>query len=69
MARPLAWHDLVPGVAVLGAIVVSTGATLKYAQIGRLSGDTIRFYTAFTSARNIMGGSEVWINGRKVGRV
>lgn len=69
MARSLTWRNLVPGLAVLGAIVVLTGATLKYAQIGRLSGDTVRFYTAFTSARNIMGGSEVWINGRKVGRV
>lgn len=69
MPRSLAWRDLVPGAAVLSVIVVSTGATLKYAQIGRLSGDTVRFYTAFTTARNVMGGTEVWINGRKVGRV
>ena len=69
MAKPLAWRDLVPGAAVLGVIVVSTGATLKYAQIGRLRGDTTRFYAAFASARNVMGGTEVWINGRKVGRV
>ena len=69
MPKPLAWRDLIPGAAVLGVIVVSTGATLKYARIGRLSGDTVRFYTAFTSARNVMGGTDVWINGRKVGRV
>jgi ABC-type transporter Mla subunit MlaD len=69
MARSLTWRDLVPGVAVLGAIVLFTGATLKYGQIGRLRGDTVRFFTAFSSARNIMGGTDVWINGRKVGRV
>ena len=69
MAKPLAWRDLIPGAAVLGVIVISTGATLKYAQIGRLRGDTVRFYTAFPDARNVMGGTDVWINGRKVGRV
>jgi len=69
MPKPLAWRDLVPGAAVLGVIVVSTGATLKYGQIGRLRGDTTRFYAAFATARDVMGGTDVWINGRKVGRV
>jgi len=69
MPKPLAWRDLIPGAAVLGVILVSTGATLKYARIGRLRGDTVRFYAAFASARNIMGGTDVWINGHKVGRV
>ena len=69
MPKPLAWRDLIPGAAVLGVIAISTGATLKYAQIGQLRGDTVRFYTAFPDARNVMGGTEVWINGRKVGRV
>lgn len=69
MHRPLAWRHLVPGTAILGAIVVSTGATLKYAQIGRLRGDTVRFFAAFAAARNVMGGTDVWVNGRKVGRV
>lgn len=69
MPRPVRWADLVPGAAVLAALVVSTGATLKYAQIGRLRGDTLRLYAAFAAARNVMGGTEVWVNGRKVGRV
>jgi ABC-type transporter Mla subunit MlaD len=69
MPRPLAWRDLVPGAVVLAAIVFLTGATLKYAQIGRLRGDTVRLYAAFATARNVMGGTEVWVNGRKVGRV
>jgi hypothetical protein len=69
MPRPLAWRDLVPGAVILVAVLVFTGATLKYAQIGRLRGDTVKLYAAFASARNVMGGTEVWINGRKVGRV
>jgi ABC-type transporter Mla subunit MlaD len=67
--RPIRWRDLVPGAAVLGALLLTTGATLKYARIGRLSGDTVRYYAAFAGARNVMGGTEVWISGTKVGRV
>jgi len=67
--RSLRWRDLVPGAVIVGLIAVSTAATLKYARIGRLSGDTVRYYTAFSGARNVMGGTEVWINGAKVGRV
>lgn len=69
MPRPLRWRDLIPGAVVLGLLLATTAATLKYARIGRLVGDTVRYYTAFPSARNVMGGTEVWINGRKVGRV
>ena len=53
----------------LGAVLVTTAATLKYARIGTLHGDTVRYYASFASARNVMGGSEVWISGAKVGRV
>jgi len=67
--RSLRWRDLLPGAVMVGVILVTTAATLKYARIGRLSGDTIHYYTAFPGARNVMGGTEVWINGAKVGRV
>ena len=67
--RSLRWRDLVPGAVMLGVLVVTTAATLKYARIGSLRGDTVRYYASFASARNVMGGTEVWINGAKVGRV
>ena len=67
--RSLRWRDLLPGAVMVGVILVTTAATLKYARIGRLSGDTVHYYTAFPGARNVMGGTEVWINGAKVGRV
>ncbi len=54
---------------MFGCIVLLTAATLKYARIGRLSGPTVHYFTAFSNARNVMGGTEVWINGTKVGRV
>jgi ABC-type transporter Mla subunit MlaD len=67
--RALRWRDLLPGAITLGAILVTTAATLKYARIGSLHGDTVRYYAAFASARSVMGGTEVWISGTKVGRV
>jgi phospholipid/cholesterol/gamma-HCH transport system substrate-binding protein len=67
--RSLRWRDLIPGLLVFGALLFTTAATLKYARIGRITGDTIRYYAAFAGARNVMGGTEVWINGAKVGRV
>jgi ABC-type transporter Mla subunit MlaD len=54
---------------MFGVIFLLTGATLKYARIGRLSGPTVHYFTTFSSARNVMGGTEVWINGTRVGRV
>jgi len=54
---------------MFGCIILLTAATLKYARIGRLSGPTVHYFTAFSNARNVMGGTEVWINGTKVGKV
>jgi ABC-type transporter Mla subunit MlaD len=67
--RALRWRDLIPGAAIIAVLAGLATATLKYAQIGALHGDTVRYYAAFPSARNVMGGTEVWINGAKVGRV
>ena len=69
MPRSLRWRDLVPGAVVLAALFLVTAATLKYARIGRISGDTVRYYAAFSGARNVMGGTEVLISGAKAGRV
>ena len=41
MYRAHRWRDLVPGAVVLGVILATTAATLKYARIGRLTGDTV----------------------------
>jgi ABC-type transporter Mla subunit MlaD len=67
--RALRWRDLVPGAVILGVILVTTAATLKYARPGMLHGRTVHYYAAFASARDVLGGTEVWISGTKVGRV
>lgn len=50
-------------------LLLGTAAMLKYARIGRLRGDTVRYFAAFASARDVMTGTDVWLSGRKVGRV
>jgi len=67
--RALRWRDLLPGAVILGVLLVATAAILNYARPGMLHGRTVRYYAAFTSARNVLGGTEVWISGTKVGRV
>ena len=67
--RALRWRDLLPGAITLGVLLVTTAATLKYARLGMLHGRTVRYYATFASARNVLGGTEVWIAGAKVGRV
>ena len=57
MYRATRWRDLVPGAVVFGGILLVTAATLKYARIGRLSGETDHYYASFASARNVMGGT------------
>jgi ABC-type transporter Mla subunit MlaD len=69
MSRAVSWRSLSRGLFAVAALLLVVAATLKYARIGRLSGETVRYYAAFPAARNVMGGTEVWINGAKVGRV
>jgi ABC-type transporter Mla subunit MlaD len=69
VARTLHWRNLTVGTAVVAALILMSAATFKYARIGRLSGETIRYFVSFPAARNVMGGTEVLINGAKVGRV
>jgi len=69
MQRSLRWRDLIPGAVIVGVLLVTSAATLKYARLGRLHGETVRYFASFSSARNVMGGTEVWMNGAHVGRV
>jgi phospholipid/cholesterol/gamma-HCH transport system substrate-binding protein len=69
MARRLAWSDVRGGLLAIVAIVGISVATLKYARVGALRGETIRLYALVGEARGILNGSEVWLNGQKIGKV
>ena len=69
MARRLAWSNVRGGVIAIAAIVGIAVATLKFARVGALHGDTMRIYAVVGAARGLIKGSEVWLMGQKVGKV
>lgn len=69
MPRPLAWRQLVPGVAILTVIILAALAVLVFARVGALHGDTYRLYVLSDDARGVISGTEVWLAGQKIGAV
>jgi ABC-type transporter Mla subunit MlaD len=69
MPRPLAWRQLIPGTLIIAGIVLAAIAVLVFARVGALHGDTYRLYVLADDARGVMGGTEVWLAGQKIGAV
>jgi ABC-type transporter Mla subunit MlaD len=69
MARRLAWSNVRGGLIAVVALVAFSVATLKYARVGALRGDTMRLYAVVGAARGVLRGSEVWLMGQKVGKI
>ena len=69
MARRLAWSNVSGGLFAFAAILVISVATLKFARVGALRGDTMRIYAVVGAARGVLKGSEVWLMGQKVGKI
>ncbi len=69
MHRPLAWHQLIPGIVIISGIALAALAVLVFARVGALHGDTYRLYVLADDARGVMGGTEVWLAGQKIGAV
>jgi MlaD protein len=67
--KQLRWHSVIGGIA---AVVVLTGLTLfviLYARAGALHGSQFRLFAAAPDANNLRRGSEVWLDGQRVGTV
>ena len=69
MPRTLRWTSLIPGVLIVAAIIGISIAILMFAQVGALHGDTIRVFASMGQARGVIEGTEVWLNGQKIGLV
>lgn len=69
MARRLAWSNVRGGLVAIAAIVGICVATLKYARVGALHGDTFRLYAVIGAARGALKGSEVWLMGQRIGKI
>lgn len=64
-----AWSKLIPGLIALGVLVATGIAVLTFAGVGKVRGDKIRIHVLADQARGLMHGSEVWLDGQKVGAV
>ena len=69
MARRLSWSDVIGGLIGTCAIVIVVVATLVYARVGALHGDTFTLFALVGEARGVLVGSEVWLSGQKIGRI
>jgi len=69
MAQRRNWSDLRLGVIVALAIAGSAAAILVFARVGSLHGATFPLYVLTDEARGVIRGTEVWLDGQKVGLV
>jgi hypothetical protein len=69
MAHRLAWKDL--GIGIAAACLVTGGAMaiLFFGRVGTLKGKTFRIYVTTDAARGLIKGSDVWLDGQRVGLV
>jgi hypothetical protein len=60
---------LIPGLGVAAAVVTAAAALLIFARIGAIHGPTLRLYLATNRGAGVIPGTEVWLDGVKVGAV
>lgn len=69
MASHPRWKELAVGTIAI-AVVISVGiAILVFGRVGSLHGKTFRLFVTTDEARGVIRGTEVWLDGQKVGLV
>jgi phospholipid/cholesterol/gamma-HCH transport system substrate-binding protein len=69
MAHRTTWRDLTVGLVGAGVIVAVALGILTFGSVGRLHGKTVTVYATTDAARGLISGSEVWLDGQKIGLV
>jgi len=69
MSRPLHWPNLALGLAAGALIITVAVLILVYGRVGTLRGKTFTIYVTTDAARGVIRGTEVWLDGQKVGLV
>lgn len=69
MARQIRWRELRTGIAALLVITTLVFVILVFGRVGRIKGETYHAFVRTEDARGIISGSEVWLNGQKIGAV
>jgi hypothetical protein len=66
---PPPWRKLTGGIIALVLIVGGALAIIAFARVGSLRGDTYTAYIVADQASGIFKGTEVWLQGQKIGLV
>lgn len=66
---PPSWRNLAGGIVALVAIIAGALSIIAFARVGSLRGDTYTAYIQADQAGGILKGTEVWLQGQKVGVV
>jgi phospholipid/cholesterol/gamma-HCH transport system substrate-binding protein len=69
MSRRLSWRNLVLGLIAATAVLAAALLILVYGRVGTLRGKTFKIYVTTDAARGVIRGTEVWLDGQKVGLV
>jgi ABC-type transporter Mla subunit MlaD len=69
MAKPLRWRDLKIGMLSFTAVLAAALGVLIFGRVGTLHGKTFYVYVTTSGARGVIRGTEVWLDGQKVGLV
>lgn len=69
MAHRLTWKHLIPGLIALAVLIGISVAVLVYGSVGRVRGEKITLHARTAQARGVMRGTEVWLEGQRVGVV
>src|ERR1700743_2494979 len=69
MAQRSTWKDLTVGIIAFFAVVGLAAGILIFGRVGSLHGKTDQIYVTTDDARGVIRGTEVWLNGQKVGLV
>lgn len=66
---PPPWRKLIGGIVALVVIIVGALSIIAFARVGSLKGDTYIAYILADQANGILKGTDVWLQGQKVGVV
>ncbi len=69
MARTLHWQDLKIGILSSVGVIAAALGVLIFGRVGTLHGATFEIYVTTKAARGVIRGTEVWLDGQKVGLV
>jgi phospholipid/cholesterol/gamma-HCH transport system substrate-binding protein len=69
MPSSSSWRELVPGLVLTFVLTATVWGVLRYAQVGALRGDKMELMAPVAGARGIMKGTDVWLDGYRVGKV